>query len=87
MSFEFKGKIRCGNISLEQKDTLVKYMRVHPRLIACRFSSDFTFKTAQKLWEELTTKLNSIHGPKKNWRQWRKVRRCSVEMYKRNVIV
>ncbi|CAH1183063.1 unnamed protein product [Ceutorhynchus assimilis] len=36
-------------------------------------SNSFTFKDAQKQWQEITSNLNSVaKGSKKDWKQWRK---------------
>ena len=42
-------------------------------LLSGKFSSSFTFKTAQKRWEEIAESLNTMPGAVKNWNKWRKV--------------
>ncbi|GLV46449.1 uncharacterized protein CBL_20787, partial [Carabus blaptoides fortunei] len=65
---------RARNVSKEQKDILIEYMRKHPKLISGKFTKEFTYKDAQKLWNELVNCLNSVpSGGKKQWNQWRKV--------------
>ncbi|XP_045462842.1 sarcolemmal membrane-associated protein-like isoform X2 [Harmonia axyridis] len=52
---------------------LVEFVRDHPRLSSGRFSQDFTIKSAQSLWEEITSRLNKVpNGTQKDWKRWRK---------------
>lgn len=70
---------RARNISTGQKKTLLDYLNVHPELISAKFSSKFSYKDAQILWNEITRTLNALPGAKKTWYQWRKV---NVTIYK-----
>lgn len=65
-----KGK----NISEEQKKILVEWVTNHPQLNTKKFSSNFTLKDSQNLWEEVSIKLNSCVGATKTWKLWRKVK-------------
>lgn len=66
---------RAKNVNKEQKEILIQYMEKNPKLISGKFSKDFTYKTAQHLWNKIATELNSVpNGGKKDWHQWRKVR-------------
>lgn len=63
-----------ASITPVQKDLMVSFLKDNPNLQTGRFSSTFTFKTAQALWEDLSFRLNSVpNGAQKDWRQWRKV--------------
>lgn len=64
-----------ASITPIQKDLMVSFLKEHPDLQTGRFSTTFSFKTAQALWEELSVNLNSVpNGAQKDWRHWRKVR-------------
>ncbi|XP_032674696.1 uncharacterized protein LOC116845752 [Odontomachus brunneus] len=63
---------RAGNITAGQKEMLLEYLSVHPELISAKFTSKFSYKDAQILWNEITHKLNALPGAKKTWYQWRK---------------
>jgi hypothetical protein len=39
-----------------------------------KLKHNFSAKDAAKLWQEVTVKLNSCLGPKRSWKEWRKVR-------------
>ncbi|KYN19190.1 hypothetical protein ALC57_08480 [Trachymyrmex cornetzi] len=47
-------------------------MTKHPELQSGKFSATFTYKNAQKLWEEVTAQLHQIPGAVKEWNKWRK---------------
>lgn len=64
---------RSGNISLSQKELMVEFIENNEKMKSGKFTNDFTFKTAQKLWEKLASILNAVPGARKDWRQWRKV--------------
>lgn len=66
-----------GNASPEQKKLMLEFLKKHPKLIVGKFSNDFTQKTGQNLWQELTNILNSCPGANKDWKSWRKVREIS----------
>lgn len=51
---------------------LTEFLRNHPQLVSGSFSSNFTFKNAQELWEEIGEKLNAVPGGAV--KEWRKVR-------------
>jgi hypothetical protein len=69
-----QNKKRCGNANSEQKELLAEYIRRHPNLISGKFSSSFTFKDGQKMWQDAADVLNAIPcGGYKTWVQWRKV--------------
>ncbi|KAJ8909985.1 hypothetical protein NQ315_013578 [Exocentrus adspersus] len=44
---------------------MFQFLKTHKELIAGRFSSSFTTKTAELLWCQLSEVLNSMPGPKK----------------------
>lgn len=57
-----------------QKKVLVNFMNDHEELRSGKFTSKFTYKTAQILWETISDTLNSIpNGASKDWKKWRKV--------------
>lgn len=66
-------KQRLAPVSQKQKVILVEFVQNHPNLETGKFSSEFTFKKAQGLWQEITDILNSIGPTRKEWKQWRKV--------------
>lgn len=67
-------KVRGGAINSEQKRILIECMEMNPNLRSGKFSNEFSFKTAQNLCMEISTKLNAIPGAAvKDWRQWHKV--------------
>lgn len=43
------------------------------QLLSGKFSSTFTYKTAQKRWEAIADTLNAMPGTVKDWKKWRKV--------------
>nr|CAH7764197.1 unnamed protein product [Callosobruchus chinensis] len=52
---------------------MVNFMEAHPELNSGKFSSTFSKKTAENLWRQTSSELNSIPGSsKKEWAQWRK---------------
>ncbi|XP_018363951.1 PREDICTED: myb-related transcription factor, partner of profilin-like isoform X1 [Trachymyrmex cornetzi] len=65
-------KKRCTYINDEQKNVLIEFMTKHPELQSGKFSATFTYKNAQKLWEEVTAQLHQIPGAVKEWNKWRK---------------
>ncbi|KAJ8911762.1 hypothetical protein NQ315_008814 [Exocentrus adspersus] len=69
---EKKDKNKSGPVTEEQKEQMFQFLKTHKELIAGRFSSSFTTKTAELLWCQLSEVLNSMPGPKKEWKAWRK---------------
>jgi hypothetical protein len=68
---------RSGYVTVEQKETLVEFMKQNPELKSGKFSATFTIKEAQKTWIRLAEELHKIpNGAVKDWKQWRKV--CKV---------
>lgn len=66
-------KIKSKSVTSEQKQLLISFVTKYPELNTKKFSSKFTYKDAQRLWEEITDVLNNSIGPQKNWTEWRKV--------------
>lgn len=67
-------RTRGSSVNEEQKKLLIEYVKQHPELLKGTFSSTFTLLMAKKLWEEISSMLNSVSGGAiKDWRQWRKV--------------
>lgn len=61
-------------ITVAQKRLLLDFIKEHGNLNTGKFSIEFTHKTAELLWKNLTEILNSVpNGTSKEWRQWRKV--------------
>ncbi|CAG9769693.1 unnamed protein product [Ceutorhynchus assimilis] len=56
----------------QQKDELVNLVTKDRDLVCGKFSNKFTNKDAEKKWIAITSKLNSIPGGQKDWKQWRK---------------
>ncbi|XP_022160298.1 uncharacterized protein LOC111026509 [Myzus persicae] len=48
------------------------FLKLDPQLLSGKFSASFTFKTAQKRWEEIANALNAMPGAVKDWKKWRK---------------
>lgn len=67
--------------SQQQKDELVNLVTEDRDLVCGKFSNKFTNKDAEKKWIAITSKLNSIPGGQKNWKQWRKVYFSSIQSY------
>lgn len=67
---------RSSPISEEQKKLMVEFLKNHKELTSGKFSQQFSKQESIKLWEELTIILNSIPGPKKTYKDWRKVSTC-----------
>ncbi|KAJ8909606.1 hypothetical protein NQ315_003717 [Exocentrus adspersus] len=68
---EKKDKNKSGPVTEEQKEQMFQFLKTHKELIAGRFSSSFTTKTAELLWCQLSEVLNSMPGPKKNMQDLR----------------
>lgn len=63
-------KIRGKKANEKQQKMLVEYVKSKPQL----YLQSYTYKEAQKNWENISTILNSMPGAIKNWMGWRKVR-------------
>lgn len=66
-------KIKGKSVTLAQKECLVDFMETHRELTKGKFSTNFTHKTAQNLWQKITLDLNSMIGATKTTEKWRKV--------------
>lgn len=55
-------KIKGKSVTQAQKECLVDFMQTHPELSKGKFSSNFTHKNAQQLWQKITLDLNSLIG-------------------------
>lgn len=53
---------------------LLDFLQKNPQLKSGKFTSSFTYKTAQKMWNDVSVILNAVGPAQKNWNQWRKVR-------------
>jgi len=62
-----------GRATVDQMIALNGFLKLDPQLLSGKFSSSFTFKTAQKRWEKIAESLNAMPGAVKNWNKWRKV--------------
>ncbi|CAH0560397.1 unnamed protein product [Brassicogethes aeneus] len=62
--------VRSGQIRQGQKDILLEFIKNQPNLQSGKFTSTFTKKCGQNLWEKVILTLNIPDGPKKNWIQW-----------------
>lgn len=69
MEKKFKGK----SVTLAQKESLVEFMGANSELHKGKFSSTFTHKVSQNLWNKITLDLNSMIGATKTADKWRKV--------------
>jgi len=67
-------KKRAANITNEQRSLLIELMKKHEKLTKGKFSSSFTLKDSIRLWNEISSVLNSVNGAKKDWKGWRKVK-------------
>lgn len=71
-------KIKGKSVTLAQKECLVDFMETHRELTERKFSTNFTHKNAQHLWEKITLDLNSMIGATKTPEKWRKVTTISI---------
>lgn len=77
---------KSAPFSPDQKSTMVEFMEQHPMLISGKFNSNFSYKTASQLWEELALMLNAIPaGAKKDWKSWRKV--INIWLYTNRIVL
>ncbi|KAL4121037.1 hypothetical protein QTP88_013622 [Uroleucon formosanum] len=60
------------SITSDQKEALVEFMENHFDLKKGKLSINFTTVIAKTQWEDCCKLLNSIPGPAKKWREWRK---------------
>lgn len=61
------------SVTDDQKAAMIDFLRSHDDLLKGKQSQTFTQAVAKQQWEELTEVLNSILGPIKDWKAWRKV--------------
>lgn len=61
-----------GRATVDQMMCLNGFLKLDPQLLSGKFSSTFTFKTAQKRWEAISESLNAMPGAVKDWKKWRK---------------
>jgi len=66
-------KIKGKSVTLAQKECLVDFMETNKELTKGKFSTNFTHKNAQHLWQKITLELNSMIGATKTTEKWRKV--------------
>ncbi|KAK4882390.1 hypothetical protein RN001_005709 [Aquatica leii] len=55
-----------------QKQCLSEFLGKNPSVKSGKFTSSFTYKTAQRMWQMISEQLNAIGPVQKNWCQWRK---------------
>lgn len=60
-------------INKTQKQILINFIKDNPVLLKVKFTNNFTKQDYQKLWCQISEILNSVPGPHKNWKQWKKV--------------
>ncbi|CAH1110477.1 unnamed protein product [Psylliodes chrysocephalus] len=58
-------KRKTGSISQDQKKKLIQFMEQNLDLRSGKFTKNFTFKTGQELWMQITHILNSLPEKKK----------------------
>lgn len=66
-------KLKGRSVTLAQKTSLVEFMEANDELNKGKFSSTFTHKISQNLWNKITVDLNSMIGATKTADKWRKV--------------
>ena len=66
MQRKMEQRKRLGNFRTKQKAMLADFMGAHPELRRGKFTSTFTHKSAQQLWESLTAQLNQTNGARKD---------------------
>ncbi|KAI4468157.1 hypothetical protein MML48_2g00004291 [Holotrichia oblita] len=82
-------KNRLGNITPQQKELLVEFLKKHPALQAGKFTNSFTKANARDMWQQITVILNATPGARKDWSQWRKTwhdLRCNAKNKKSEII-
>lgn len=65
------------SVTNDQKMAMVDFLNNHSELLKGKHSATFTQSIAAQQWQQLTTILNSIPGPIKDWKAWRRV--CTVK--------
>lgn len=71
MSVEKENKSK--SVTNDQKSAIVDFLKSHEELAKDKHFSTFTQAIAKQQWEELMGILNSIPGPIKDWKSWRRV--------------
>lgn len=64
---------KSQSVTNEQKQAIIEYLSSHPELSRGKFSNSFTHSSASKQWIELGETLNTMIGPSKEWKAWRRV--------------
>ncbi|XP_050522806.1 uncharacterized protein LOC126895223 [Daktulosphaira vitifoliae] len=65
-------KKRTQPMSLQQKESLVDFVKSHTDLERGKFNDSFSSKHAQSLWEECSLILNNQNGSTKDWQGCRR---------------
>ncbi|XP_050065583.1 uncharacterized protein LOC126554567 [Aphis gossypii] len=65
-------RFKSKSVTNDQKSAMVDFMKNHEELAKGKHSSTFTQAIARQQWEELSGVLNSIPGPIKDWKAWRR---------------
>ncbi|KAI4463379.1 hypothetical protein MML48_4g00013344 [Holotrichia oblita] len=86
-------KRKSSHPSNNQKKIMIEFLKKHYNLVSGKFSNNFTYKDAERLWQELTNILNSMPGAQKSWKNWRKTwqdlrsrTKCKLSHNKANMI-
>jgi len=66
-------QIKSKSVTNDQKAAMVDFLKIHEDLSKGKHTSTFTQSVAKQQWEELSGILNSIPGPIKDWKSWRRV--------------
>lgn len=65
---------RVARTSMKQFEMLLNFMENHQQLVSGKLEVNFTIRDRQRLWEELSEKLNAAgNGSRKDAEKWRKV--------------
>jgi len=64
---------KSQSVTNEQKQAIIDYLSSHPELSRGKFSNSCTHLTASKQWIELGETLDTMIGPSKEWKPWRRV--------------
>lgn len=54
-----ENKINLSKINKDQKGMLIEFIKEHPEMQQVKFGTNFTYKKARKLWEEVSEILNA----------------------------
>lgn len=57
----------------ERRSSIVFFFTGNDKILKGKFGPDCTYKEIVDAWEVVTKALNACDGPKKNWKEWRKV--------------